>query len=145
MSQNPRKFDVFYRLAPRDAITADRLNAIIGDIDARIAELQILKGGVEAAIEEIRNLGLDRIDATLQPLLATATDIVEQIDNLLTQIVAAPASAISVAAIPGLTANNVQAALAELQGDITTAAAAQAATDAALARKPSLGLVIALS
>jgi hypothetical protein len=94
------------RLVAAETILAD-VDTVLDEVEAQA--LQLINVTLAADVQDAR----DQITA-LGALVAAAED---DINALLTAGI--PASSIPVSAIVNLTANNVQAALAELQGDLT--------------------------
>lgn len=56
-------------------LSAAELNGRVLDIDRRIHALEVQKASVEAAITQIQNLGLARINDVIQPVLTAANQI----------------------------------------------------------------------
>lgn len=124
MSAPSVDFDREYRF--RDGVTrldAAELNARFLSLHARLRALEAISFTFEALAIEIGNLGIQRINALILPLieqaqaeLATIVEASEAALELLAQIQQAglPAVNITLAPIPGLSAETVQDGLAEL-------------------------------
>lgn len=65
-----RKFDAAYAAEKIKAITAATWRAVIGDIDARIGDLETLRPDLEASIESLTGVALARINDVLTPQIA---------------------------------------------------------------------------
>lgn len=62
-----RRFESHYRLRDDDNLEARRLNAILADIDARVAAGEDLRSVIEQAISDLNKVGLDRLNSVLTP------------------------------------------------------------------------------
>ena len=62
-----RRFESHYRLRDDDNLEARVLNAILADVDARIAAGEDVRDAVENAISELNKVGLERINSVLTP------------------------------------------------------------------------------
>lgn len=109
-------------------------NRILKDIDNRIAAVEDKLGLLDEATEALIQRGLDKINTQLQATIddiqgsvSSASDAVAALQAALTEVEDAvtdivsgstPASVITISAISGVVADNVQAAIAEHQGDI---------------------------
>jgi hypothetical protein len=139
-----------YQVPPNFVLNRIVWNAVFLSINQRLEAREALEASFEALITEGTALSIQAIQDNLGPQLAA---IAAQIDALAALIVAAedavaeiisgnlPAGNVVFTPAAGIAATTVQTALEELAGDI---ASLTTATNAALATKPSLGLVIAL-
>lgn len=141
------QFEAKYRVKNGDEITADFFNKRLRDLDARLAEIEASLANLDATKDKLIELGLEALATAianeiegLQELIngaqidvteaqAQLTALEGQLDDLedaiedIIQGGILPATAITVAAIPNLAAENVQSALAEIQGDLNAGAA----------------------
>jgi hypothetical protein len=75
MSNLPRELDF---AADRDA-SPDRMNAAMDYIVQRFKAIESVKPQFESAIQQLKTVGLERIDEFLTPLLTTAQGMVDEI------------------------------------------------------------------
>lgn len=119
-----------YRIAEGEPVTSAKLNLIIADLDARLADLSVLRDVVAKAIDEMRVLGLERIDVLLSPPLATILEQVtvasEAVAGLLNS--GLPATGVAFTPAVGIAATNVQDALVAVKSDVEASVAASLAT-----------------
>lgn len=83
MALNQEKYRIKEGTTP---LSAPELNARFFDIDRRIHALEVQKASVEAAIVEIQNLGLTRINDVIEPVLEAANQILSDATSALAQI-----------------------------------------------------------
>ena len=115
-----------YRAPPAPArMVLDRAvwDAVFGSIGGRLRTLEDVNSGIETLKLELQNFGIQRLDEAINPLieqtltaLAIAGDDLDQLRETLDQMLAGglPASSVAIAPVSGLTAENAQAAIAEV-------------------------------
>jgi methyl-accepting chemotaxis protein len=92
-------------------------NPVFKDLDTRLDTLEKMKWAVDDAIQQLQEFGLDRIDATVAPVLAEAQAMLTESQAILTDL----QSMIADADIPAL----IAAAMAPLVADVNEALEAQ--------------------
>lgn len=119
-----------YRIAEGEPVTSAKLNLIIADLDARLADLSVLRHVVAQAIEEMRVLGLERIDVLLSPPLATILDQANVASQAVQDLLSSglPAEGVAFTPAAGIAATNVQDAIVEVKSDVEASVAASLAT-----------------
>lgn len=117
-----------YLISSDTKLDPPTLNAILGSVSTRLKAQEALVVDYQAAIDTLNTLGLQVIAENLGPQLVLAQDQLNELQQqaelindylapLLNGVIAS--SSVSVATIAGLTATNVQAAIAELLTKIT--------------------------
>ena len=129
-----------YELPVGTQLYRETWNAAFASMHARLVSAEVTLASVDTALDDVEAQALQLISVNLAGDIQAARneldDLRAQVDDALADIAVLlasqlPASNITVSSIPNLSATNAQAALLELQGDITA--------------RPTLGLVIAFS
>jgi hypothetical protein len=105
-------------------LSAKEFNDRFFDVDARLHVLETLKVTWEDAVTSLQNLGLERVDAVIMPLLDQAMPLIEELLVLQAQLEAwmennvVVANTVAFTPPPGMTATNVQAAINDVDSRI---------------------------
>lgn len=105
-------------------LSAKELNDRFFDVDARLHVLETLKVTWEDAVSSLQNLGLERVDAVIMPLLDQATSLIEELLILQAQLEdwmsnnTVVANTVAFTPPSGMTATNVQAAINDVDARI---------------------------
>jgi len=132
----PTRFEA-YRM--RDGVTPlseDFFNAVFGDIDTRIAELEARRADLQGVVDELTAFGLARIDTLVGPSMAEVTAMLEQLRQRRDELEAATGNVGDLATGTQLTAAlaaEQTARMAAVQAEATARSAAIAAEQAARA------------
>lgn len=80
------KYPSYQMTDGRTRLSAEYFNPVWKDLDARLDKLEQLKDAQTAAIQALTGFGLERIDATLQPVLTAAEQALSESQALLTDL-----------------------------------------------------------
>lgn len=137
MGQPTIDFDAEYRFFDgKTQLNAKELTRRFLSLHQRLVAMEMITYTFESLATEIGNLGLTRINSIITPLieaagvqLDTITEAVAEAQALLAQLQASglDAANIDLAPIEGITATDVQAALAEVLTIVTESSAAATA------------------
>jgi YD repeat-containing protein len=107
-----------YRM--RDGVTPlseDFFNAVFGDIDTRIAELETRRADLQSVVDELTRFGLQRIDVLVGPSMAEVNAMLVQLRQRRDELEAAIGNVNDLA-----TKTEIATALADIEADLNAVA-----------------------
>jgi hypothetical protein len=79
----PARFDAYRFRAGITKLSAEEFNARWRDIDARIGQLESISSTLESSITQLTDLGIERLEQTVIPVVESATQLIEDASTLL--------------------------------------------------------------
>lgn len=113
----PKRFEAYRMRDGETPLSEDFFNAVFGDIDTRIAELEARRADWQGVIDELTSFGLQRIDALVGPSMAEVNAMLVQLRQRRDELEAAIGNVGDLA-----TKSQLQSAIAQEQTDRTAEA-----------------------